>query len=82
MPEPDEILPFNIRAALEQVAERVNSDKTVDNAHGILQRGNSYEMRILIDLQADGAARVVMTARERLKGWTIYVAKNLEPEES
>jgi hypothetical protein len=81
MPDLEELLPFNIRAALDQVAGRVNSDKTVDNAHGILERGNSYELRILIDLQNDGAARVVMTARERLKGWTIYVAKNLEPEE-
>jgi hypothetical protein len=77
----DQLLPADtVRAALQEAAQRVSSEKTLHNAERILARGNAYEMRILVDLQESGDARVIVTGRERLHGWTIYVAKNLSPD--
>jgi len=80
MLEPADQPPTTIEQALLIASERVYSDKTIENAYRMLARGNALELRVLVDLQQCGAARVVVKCRERSREWVIFLAKNLEPE--
>ena len=78
MPDPDYQPPTTLADALDEALERLASERTIENATRIIARGNTMRITMTFDQQESGSYRIVTQCEERLKTWTIHVAKNLD----
>ena len=77
MPDPEYTPPTTLADALEEVLERLAHPLTLENAERIIARGSTMWISITFDRQESGHYRIVTRCEERLKPWTIHLAKNL-----